>query len=77
MLIHKTIELKQAAIQASDSGTFKGYASVFGGVIEVEGTEHDAMVGEGKGRHTHLGGFLRKVVDLAQPVEQREIAVHV
>ena len=32
MLIHKTIELKQAAIEAGDSGTFKGYASVFGGV---------------------------------------------
>lgn len=32
MLLHKTLSLKQSELQSSDSGTFRGYASVFGGI---------------------------------------------
>jgi len=51
--------------------------SLFGRVIEMKDSEHDAMIGQCQRRHAHLSGGTGQIFDLAQTVEQRKIAVDV
>ena len=47
------------------------------GLVEVERTEHDAVIGQGEGRHAISRRLREEVVDPGRAVEQRELAVGV
>ena len=47
------------------------------GLVEVERTEHDAVIGQGEGRHAISRRLREEVIDPGRAVEQRELAVGV
>jgi hypothetical protein len=53
------------------------HARIVGRVVELEGREGVAVIGDGDGRHAVIGGRLRHRVDLGSTVQHRVLAVHV
>ena len=47
------------------------------GADKIDHAKHDAVIGQGDGRHAQLGGAPGQVFDPAQAVKQRELAVDV
>ena len=52
-------------------------AGLSGGVVELDHTEHGAVVGDGDARHAHCVGAFDQFVDVAESVEQGVFGVDV